>query len=55
MNKVLSVLKKIPADKALKGVGTIMVGAGSVLGCARTDKNVAKMLTVVAGKFVKKH
>lgn len=54
MNKVSFVAKKVPWHKVLKGTGTIMVGVGSVIGCSKTDENVAKMLKIIAAKVVAK-
>ena len=54
MNKVKMIASKVPWHKVLKGTGTVFVGVGSVIGCAKTDENVAKMLKIVAAKFVNK-
>lgn len=53
MNKVTMIAKKVPWHKVLKGTGTVMVGVGSVMGCAKTDETVRKMLKILAAKVVK--
>lgn len=54
MNKVVTVLSKVPWRKVCKVVGVATLGTASVLGAMETDENTQKMMKKVASKVVKK-
>lgn len=53
MNKVLTVLSKVPWRKVTKVVGVAALGTASVLGAMETDDKTQKMVKKIASKVIK--
>lgn len=53
MNKVLTVLSKVPWRKVTKFVGVTTLATASVLGAMETDDKVQKAIKKVASKVIK--